>query len=92
MLYFTKTPWTKKNFPYHHSLEWNLKKNWNQLLQKKSTIIFIGFDGANKKAYDHTWWNSILGPVGGSEVGAGAKKRRKNFYSNIQSGVRKMIA
>ena len=33
-----------------------------------------------------------LGPVGGSEVGAGAKKRRKNFCSNIQSGVRKMIA
>ncbi len=36
--------------------------------------------------------NSILGPVGGSEVEAGAKKRRKNLWSNTQSGVRKMIA
>ena len=35
---------------------------------------------------------NIMGPVGGSEVEAGAKKRRKNYCSNIQSGVRKMIA
>ncbi len=32
------------------------------------------------------------GPWGGSEVGAGAKKRRKKQLSNTQSGVRKMIA
>jgi hypothetical protein len=30
--------------------------------------------------------------VGAYEVGAGAKKRRKNLWSIIQSGVRKMIA
>ncbi len=46
----------------------------------------------NKKVYDHTWWISILGPVGAYEVEAGAKKSRKKLWRNIQSEVRKMIA
>ena len=44
------------------------------------------------KQKSHTWWLSILVPGGGSEVEAGAKKRRKKLWRNTKSGVRKMIA
>ncbi len=37
----------------------------------------VRMNETNNKVYTRTWWIPILGPVGASEVGAGAKKLRK---------------
>ncbi len=58
-----------------------MKNDQNKTLFKhtKWSAQCVRMKETNKIVYDHTWWISILGPVGGSEVEAGAKKDVKNY-------------